>query len=188
VIEALRADIERYRAASQVSSLRALLNFRGLQATAVYRLGGTLARWWSLPRLHFLLLWPLLPPGLILYALGILLARKGYGIRLDLSAKIGPGLYIGHLGGIRVTNCTLGAHCSIAQQCKIGRPSEPAGPVIGNRVWIGAHARVWGPITVADASTIAGGAYVNRNVASRVLVMGNPARVISNEYDNSQML
>jgi serine O-acetyltransferase len=188
VIEALRADIERYRTTSQISSLRALVKFRGLQATLVYRFGGMLGRWWHLPRPHFLLLWPLLPPGLLLYLLGILLARKGYGIRLDLSARIGPGLYIGHFGGIHVTNCTLGAHCSIAQQCKIGWPSEPAGPKIGNRVWIGAHARVWGPITVADASTIAGGAYVNRDVAPRALMMGNPARVISNDYDNSQIL
>ena len=187
-MEAVRADIERYRTVAQVSTLRALLHAQGLHATLVYRLGCVLERWWTLARLRLVLFWPLLPPGLLLYALGILLARKGYGIRLDLSAKIGPGLYIGHFGGIHITHCTLGAHCSIAQQCRIGRSSEAAGPQIGNRVWIGAHARVWGPITVADASTIGAGAHLNQNVAPRTLIMGNPGRVMSSDYDNSKIL
>jgi serine O-acetyltransferase len=115
--------------------------------------------------------------------------RLAYDIHLDETAEIGPGLYIGHFGGIRLRNCRLGANCAISQEVRI----EPAangsnGPVIGNRVWIGSHARIEGALRVGDGATIAAGAVVTRDVAPGCLVMGNPARVVQKDYDNSGFL
>jgi serine O-acetyltransferase len=76
----------------------------------------------------------------------------------------------------------------VGQQTKVGRPGELAGPQIGNGVWIGAHARICGPVSVADGATIAPGARVIKNVPSRALVVGNPARVVFRGYDNTRIL
>ena len=50
-------------------------------------------------------------------------------------------------------------------------------PKIGNRVWIGAGAVIVGKIVVGDNVLIAPNAYVNFDVPSNSIVMGNPAIV-----------
>jgi serine O-acetyltransferase len=112
----------------------------------------------------------------------------GYGINLALSAHIGPGLYIGHFGGIELRNCRLGARCSIGQQTKIGRPAEVNGPKIGDRVWIGSHSHVFGAIVIGDGATLGAGALVTTDVSARSLCLGRPARVAMRDYDNSAFL
>jgi serine O-acetyltransferase len=181
------ADVRRYQSdfpRGRPSLARLLARRTSLQVLAVYRFG----RWsrqrpdraprsWLRP-----VLWLLYPPlrGVI---------GRAYGIDLSPTADIGPGFYIGHGGGIEVRHCTIGAHCSIAQQTKIG-PLAPGGegPTIGSRVWIGAHAQVRGPITIGDGATIAAGAHVFRDVPDRALVAGNPARVVRWRYDNAAIL
>jgi serine O-acetyltransferase len=131
--------------------------------------------------------WPVLLVGWVPYLLLAAFMRFGYGIDLRSSAQIGPGLYIGHFGGIRVADCRIGSGCSIAQQCQIG-PAGAAGPLIGDRVWVGAHARVLGAISVGDGVTISAGCHITRDLPARVLVVGNPARITMRDYDNSRLL
>jgi serine O-acetyltransferase len=182
----LQADIGRYRNdfPSRRLTVAGLMARRvSLQVIAVYRLGrwaGSATGWPTLWRRPVLwLVYPLLH-GIV---------SRAYGIRLDLTADIGPGLYIGHVGGVEGRNCTIGSQCSLAQQTRIGpaAPGQP-GPIIGSRVWIGAHARVLGPIKVGTSATIAAGAHVAKDVPERALVAGNPARVVKWGYDNSAIL
>jgi serine O-acetyltransferase len=163
--------------------LRLVLRTYGLQATLVYRFGRSLAQLATSPagRVIALCLWA---P----YAIANWSVRKSYGIDLALSAHIGPGLYIGHFGGIKIANCELGPSCSIAQHTVIGDAHSNERPVIGARVWIGAHARILGAITVGDGATISAGAKVRGDVAPRTLVMGDPARTVSRNYDNASLL
>ena len=182
----LRADIARYRTdfPSRRLTTAALMARRvSLQVIAVYRLGrwaGAAGGWSKLWRRP--VLW-------LVYRPLETIVRSAYGIRLHLSADIGPGLYIGHFGGVEIHGCTIGARCSMAQQTRIGpATAERAGPIIGNRVWIGAHARVLGPIRVGPGATIAAGAHVSKDVPERALVAGNPARVVKWNYDNSTIL
>jgi serine O-acetyltransferase len=186
-MNALSADIRRYQSdgtQGHRSAMAVLLRRAGLQVLIAYRLG----EW--LRRAHN----PVSRAGLTLIRWAVYvplreLLGRAYGITLDGSAEIGPGLYIGHGGGIELRRCSLGAHCSIAQQTKIGPlPGGWQGPRIGHRVWIGAHARVLGPIVVGDGATIAAGARVSRDVPPRCLVAGNPARVVRWDYDNSVIL
>lgn len=184
--QTIKADIERYAAGQRVrfdvATLRVVMGHYGLQAVLVYRLGQALRS-----KTSNVLWWPLLPVGWFWYLWLAAWVRYGYGIDLRSSAQIGAGFYIGHFGGIRVANCRIGERCSISQRCQIGAPDAP-GPLIGDRVWVGAHARVLGAISIADGVTISAGCHITRDLPARVLVAGNPGRVTLRDYDNSRLL
>lgn len=179
------ADIARYlrKSTSRRAAIIALVQQYGLQATIVYRFGRELKR-----RQGQFWLWPLLLPAWLLYWPAALFMRTGYGIRLSLSADIGSGFYIGHFGGIELSNCTLGPGCNVGEQTKVGNPTEPLGPKIGTRVWIGGHARVRGGVNIGDGATIGAGARITGDVPPHALMMGSPARVTARNYDNSGIL
>lgn len=181
---ALRADIRRYASKpgglTLCGSLRLIYGNYGLQALTVYRLG----RWLLETRRS----WPLWPLAWPLYFVLSRYMRWAFDIRLHLSANIGPGLYVGHFGAIVLQDCRLGAFCSIAQSVRIGAGPSGDGPVIGDRVWIGAHATIVGPCIVGSASTISAGSVVARDVPPQALCMGSPARVVQSQYDNRLLL
>lgn len=110
-----------------------------------------------------------------------------YGIHLSSKAEIGPGLYIGHFGGVFLGDCTVGANCSVNQRVFIDK-NTAGRPLIGSNVWIGAHTRIIGPVRIEDGSATAAGSRVVSNVPPRCLVAGNPARVIKINFDNSSIL
>lgn len=184
--DVVRADIRRCVSEHETSVRRVLAivwQHTGLQAVLVYRLG----RWLQDSRRRPLR-WPLLAPGWLLYGFGLVIVRYGYGIRLALSADIGPGFWVGHLGGIEVVNCRLGEHCSVGQQTRVGSLEEAEGPQVGDGVWIGAHATITGHVRVGSGATVAPGARVIRDLPERALVVGNPGRVVFRGYDNTQIL
>jgi serine O-acetyltransferase len=163
-------------------AVRAVLRDYGLQALMGYRLGRFLLR--SRGKLYW---WPALPFGWLLYFLLSSFARISYDIRLHLNADIGPGLYIGHFGGILLDSCKLGKHCAISQSTRIHAGGGNVGPVLGDRVWVGAHAQIIGPHTIGTGSTVSAAAIVTRDVPEKALCIGNPVRVVHG-YDNTAML
>jgi len=120
------------------------------------------------------------------------------GVRVGDGAKIliGPGarVTIGddtHFDGdsclICATGVSIGAGCAIAWQVLImdtdfhrvdGRASGDAPVRIGNRVWIGAGAKILKGVNIGDGAVIAAGAIVTRDVPAAALVAGNPAQVV----------
>jgi len=165
-------------------SLRICLGNYGAQALLGYRLGRWLLRANKKPHL-----WPLLPLGWPLYFLVSRYVHLAFDIRLHLSADIGPGLYIGHFGNIVLRHCRLGRHCSISQSNHLEPAAEgQPGPTIGERVWIGAHARIVGPFQIGNRSTVSAAAVVQRDIPENALCTGNPARVIMRDYDNSKLI
>lgn len=181
-----RADLNRYldqNATSAWNKLNAVRRNEGLQAVLVYRFGRMLDS-----KKKHVLLWPLAAVGWGVYALAALVMRRGYGIKVSLSADIGAGFWIGHFGGIEVLNCRLAERCSVGQQTKVGRAEQIDGPEIGHSVWIGAHARIFGPVKVGAHATIAPGARVTKDVPSHSLIVGDPGRIVSRRYDNSHIL
>jgi serine O-acetyltransferase len=183
VRQVIRADFERYLGGDALSArraCRAVLRYPGLQALLVYRLGrislGAVRRpWW----------WPVLPFAALVYFLGIAIVRSCYGIRLFQSAQIGAGCSILHFGGIEIAKCRLGENCSIAQGTRIGSRADASGPTVGDGVWIGAHTKILGPVSIGDGATIGPGSRVIRAVPERALVLGNPARIVFPAFDNS---
>jgi serine O-acetyltransferase len=91
----------------------------------------------------------------------------------------GPGLSIAHYGSIVVNgNARIGRNCRIHSDVNIGEANGLA-PLIGNNVYIGPGAKIFGPIRIGDGVAIGANAVVNRDVPSGVSVGGIPARVIS---------
>jgi serine O-acetyltransferase len=160
-----------------------MLDNPGLQALIAYRLGQSLLR--ANKRIF---LFPLLLLGWPLYFLASRYVWIALDIRLRLSAKIGDGLYIGHFGNIRVERCIIGNDCSIAQSVHILPGAAPDGPVIGDRVWIGAHSHIVGALRIGSDSTIGAGGHVLKDIPEHALCLGNPTRVISRFYDNRDIL
>jgi serine O-acetyltransferase len=177
----VRRCAEKERAYSRFGQL--LANNYGLQALLAYRLGRCLLR--AGGRYY---LWPLLAACWPIYYLLSRYAYAAFDIRLELSADIGPGLYIGHFGAIRVRRCRIGANCSIAHLTDITPAANGPGPVIGDRVWIGAHAQVVGSYRIGCGATVAAGTIVRHDVPDAALYLGNPARVVISNYDNRSIL
>lgn len=111
-------------------------------------------------------------------------SRK-YGLEI-LSYQIGKGLYLGHAHNISVNpNAIIGDNCNLNKGVTIGaenRGSRKGAPVLGNRVWVGANATVVGRITIGDDVLIAANTFVNMDVPSHSLVIGNPAVIYPRKH------
>ena len=109
--------------------------------------------------------------------------RFKYGFDISPTTKIGPGLYIGHFGGVVISpEAVLGANVNIAQGVTIGAASRgprTGAPTLEDRVWVGANAVIVGKVTIGHDALIAPGAYVNFDVPSMAVVLGNPGKVVS---------
>lgn len=170
------ADFARYRDHREgVSDLMLIATELGLWALLVYRVGAATRRS-TAPA-------PLKRPALFCIAALEKLVEIVTGITLPSRASIGPGLYIGHHGGIVLhENVRIGAGCNISQGVTIGlsgRPPRRGVPSIGDRVYIASNAVVVGPISVGDDAAIAACSLVSRDVEPGTTVMGVPAISVS---------
>lgn len=108
-----------------------------------------------------------------------------YGLELGRGSNIASGLYLGHAYGITVNpNARIGKNCNLHKGCTIGQENRgfrKGAPVLGERVWVGAHATVVGKIVIGDDVLIAPNSYVNQDVPSHSVVVGNPCRIISSD-------
>lgn len=107
------------------------------------------------------------------------------GIQIGWHARIGEGLRLIHCGDIAVNNeVTIGKNCTMYQGVTIGmefRGKRRGNPVIGDDVWIGSNACVVGNITIGNDVLIAPLSFVNIDVPSHSIVIGNPAKIILRE-------
>lgn len=107
------------------------------------------------------------------------------GIQIPACTKIGEGFYIGHFGSIVINpNAVIGKNVNIAVGVTIGRENRGLRrgvPVIGDDVWIGTNAAVFGNIKIGNDVLIAPLSFVNFDVPDHSIVIGNPAKIISRE-------
>jgi serine O-acetyltransferase len=108
-----------------------------------------------------------------------------YGISIPLDTRIGDGLYIGHFGAIVVSpRAVIGRNCNLSQGVTLGvvnRGKRQGAPVIGDGVYIGPGAKVIGAVTVGDNVAIGANCVVTKDVPDNSVVVGVPARVISQD-------
>lgn len=111
--------------------------------------------------------------------------RYKYGFDISPTMEIGPGLFIGHFGGVVISpHAIFGANINIAQGVTIGATSRGArmgAPRLEDRVWVGANAIIVGKVVIGHDALIAPGAYVNFDVPSMSVVVGNPGRIVSDK-------
>ena len=99
----------------------------------------------------------------------------------------GPGLSIAHYGTIIVSsNAKVGRFCRIHASTNIGASAgQPEAPCIGNNVYIGPGAILFGDIQIADDITIAANATVNKSCnKTNVILAGTPAKIVKEDYPN----
>lgn len=104
------------------------------------------------------------------------------GISIAEGARIGRRLRIEHFGGIIIHGAAvIGDDCLLRQGVTIGNASDAdpaAAPVIGDRVTIGAGAKILGRITVGAGAVIGANAVVIRDVPEGAVAVGVPARIV----------
>ena len=97
------------------------------------------------------------------------------------------GLSIAHYGTIVIShNAKIGKYCHIHAGVNIGASAgKPQAPTIGDNVYIGPGAILFGDIKIADSCTIAANATVNRSVEiERSVIAGTPAKIVKEDYQN----
>jgi serine O-acetyltransferase len=100
---------------------------------------------------------------------------------IDPHASIGPGLYIGHIGGVHINpQAILGSNCDLAHRVTIGASAmgRQGAPVLGDDVYIGTGATLVGKIKVGNGAKIAANTLVITNIPDGATVMGVPGRII----------
>ncbi len=108
-----------------------------------------------------------------------------FGFQIPFTTKMGKGLYFSHFGTVVINkNVIIGENCNINHNVTIGRQnrgSKKGSPTIGNFVWMGTGSVIVGKITIGDNVLIAPNSYVNFDVPSNSVVIGNPARIVEKE-------
>ena len=110
------------------------------------------------------------------------LARGLTGIEIHPGATIGPGLFIDHGMGVVIGETAIvGADVTLYHGVTLGGTSLNKGkrhPTIGDRVTIGAGAKVLGNITIGSDSRVGANAVVVKSTPENSVVVGVPGQVV----------
>lgn len=103
------------------------------------------------------------------------------GIQLPIGTKIGKGLKFPHYSCIVISKRTIiGDNCTIYQGVTLGKTALGC-PKIGNNVIICANATVVGNVNIGNDAFIGAGAVVIHDVPDNSVVVGNPAKIVSDK-------
>lgn len=106
------------------------------------------------------------------------------GADIAWSARIGPGLVLWHPTGVVIgPRVVVGRDARVQQGITLGaarsRTGKDGDPVLGDGVYVGAGARVLGPVRVGDRARIGANAVVLTDVPDDASAVGVPARIIA---------
>ncbi|MDI9257666.1 MULTISPECIES: serine O-acetyltransferase [Flavobacterium] len=111
--------------------------------------------------------------------------RVKYGFDISYRTQIGKGFYIGHFGGIVIHgDSVIGDNCNISQGITIGVSNygKKAGvPTIGNEVFMGPNAGVFGNITIGNGVTIGANTVVTENIPDHQTVLPAATVIIAKD-------
>lgn len=128
------------------------------------------------------------------------------GVLIGANVKIDSYSYVNRY--TEIGSAEIGRFCSIASFCSIGVDNHPTDwisaspflkgaiksksngyideverPVIGNDVWVGAHAVILKGVHIGDGAIVAAGAVVTKDVPPFAIVGGVPAKIIKFRFD-----
>jgi serine O-acetyltransferase len=108
--------------------------------------------------------------------------RAKWGIQIQRRVRIGGGFYIGHYGGIFISDLArIGENCNISQDVTIGVSGEGSrrgAPEIGNNVYMGPGSKINGLIRIGNNVNIGPNAVVTHNIPDDALVHVRPMQVM----------
>jgi serine O-acetyltransferase len=109
----------------------------------------------------------------------------GFSIPLNVCGK---GLNIAHIGPVIINgHAKIGDYCRIHVGVNIGTAAgyQDKAPTIGNNVYIGPGAKLFGQITIADNIAIGANAVVNKSfLETNIAIAGVPAKKINDKGSN----
>jgi serine O-acetyltransferase len=117
----------------------------------------------------------------------LMLKRIKYklGISIPSNTQIGSGFYIGHFGGITINGqVVIGNNVNISQGVTLGescRGKNKGCPTIGNNVYIAPGVVIFGAINIGNNVAIGANCVVTKDVPDNSVVVGIPAKVISQQ-------
>jgi len=155
------------------SRLEVLLVYSGLHAIWIYRI----THWLWQHNLRFL--------GRYLAQL----ARWLTGIEIHPGARIGSGFFIDHGMGVVIgETAEVGDDVTIYHGVTLGGTSLEKGkrhPTIGDRVVIGAGAKVLGNITIGADSRIGANAVVVKTAPENSVIVGVPGQIVQRSHPHT---
>ncbi len=165
----LRRDVEVVleRDPAARSTLEVVLTYPGLHALWGYRLAHAL---WE-------------GDMQLLARLVSAFVRVVTGVDIHPAAVIGQGLFIDHAIGVVVgETAVIGDDVTMYHGVTLGGLTLSKGkrhPTVGDRVMIGAGAKVLGPVTIGDDSRIGANAVVVHDVPAGSVIVGVPGRLLA---------
>lgn len=94
-------------------------------------------------------------------------------------ADFGPGFVLVHSHGVVINGAVRGgANVHLEHEVTIGDSGSGPSPVLGSNIYIGAGAKVIGPVAVGDGARVGANAVVVRDVEPETTVVGIPARPV----------
>lgn len=111
------------------------------------------------------------------------LCRK-YGIEVKTNTKIGQGFVMLHPYNITISpEAIIGKNVTVCKGATIGRANgkRTGAPILGDCVYVGINSTVLGGINVGNDVMIAPNTFVNQDIPSHSIVLGNPCRIIPRE-------
>lgn len=170
MFENLRRDTRWLRASKKKPFpfyiLESLLFENGYQAVVLHRV----AHWFRSRRIPFL--------GPFFHRLSLFLT----GVDIAPAAQIGPGLRISHGVGLVIgAHARIGSDCLLMHGVTLGAPTlerVDEMPTLGDRVIVGAGAKIIGGLQVGDDVLIGVNAVVTRDIPAGAKALPPPARVV----------
>ena len=163
----LRADFFRYEGSLGYPAFKKSFKNTGFHFTLFFRLSWTLNKY--------------TPLGIYARWMYKKLSFK-YGYQVPRKTNIAGGMRISHYGPLLINSKTVvGANSYFSHNITIGetkRGEKQGSPILGERVWLGPGVVIVGKISIGDNVLIAPNTYVNTDVPSNCLVIGNPAKII----------
>jgi len=94
-------------------------------------------------------------------------------------AEFGTGFVLIHSQGVVINGEVRGGdRIYVEHQVTIGADHSRRSPVLGNNVYLGAGAKIIGPVSIGDETRVGANAVVVRDVPGGATVVGIPARVV----------
>lgn len=172
----IRADFNRYIATGGKDRIKIIFFNQGFFFTVIFRINSALfITFKKIPLLNKIvgfhsLVW-------------LKVSQIISGLSFPIGLEIGKGLFISHSGSIIINSqCRLGENINLAPGTVIGfgiKNGKPGYPIIGDRVFIGPGAKIFGPITIGNDVMIGANAVVNSDVPDMAVVAGVPGKVVN---------
>lgn len=104
-----------------------------------------------------------------------------FAMGISPGASIGEGLYIGHIGGVIISQqAVIGRNCDISHRVTIGTSAmgREGAPVLGDNIYVGTGSTLVGKIRIGSGAKIAANTLVIDDVPEGATMMGVPGRIL----------